>query len=546
MIDSGATNTFISRRFIKENHVVTRKLKHPILLFNIDGTENKDGSISEIAILQMQIGDHMEKVAFSVTDIGSEDLIIGLDWLRTHNPDINWETGLLKLSRCTDRCRAATKTILKKEPEVLLTRKQKRQARPKGKVVGKVMDRDEEFKEEMEGWNETTDAEFLRAGTTWTRKQEDQSLGKTNKVTVEDYVPEQYCEFLDVFSEEKSHRLPERRPYDHAIDLIPDAKLTHSKTYHLSYDEGKELDKFIDENLARGYIRESKSPMSSPFFFVSKKNGKLRPTQDYRKLNDITIKNRYPLPLISEIVDSAQNFKYFTALDLRWGYNNVRIKEGDEWKAAFTTKRGLFEPLVMFFGLTNSPATFQAMMNHLFADLIVTGKVRVYLDDILICSLTLEKHRTLVKEVLKRLRENDLYLNPEKCQFEQTRITHLGVILSQNKVEMDPTKVNAIINWPTPTNASHVRKFRGFANFYRRFIQDFCIYRGDQRQDYRDECEQDLDVMLHLSAHIPDRDRVSNLVRHANLQNLAAVLEVRTLEPFPVHLLLACLFPSIP
>lgn len=112
-------------------------------------------------------------------------------------------------------------------------------------------------------------------------------------------------------------------------------------------------------------------------------------------------------------------------------------------------------------------------MNHLFADLIVTGKVRIYLDDILIATLTIEEHRKLVKEVLKRLKDNDLYLNPEKCLFEQTRVTYLGVILSQNKVEMDPAKVEAIINWPTPTNASHIRKFKGFANFYRRFIQDF-------------------------------------------------------------------------
>lgn len=473
MVDSGATITFISRRFIRENRVATQKLKHPILLFSIDGTENRDGSITELALLQMKIRDHMEKVAFSVTDIGPEDLIIGLDWLRKHDPDINWETGLLKLSRCTDCCRAHTKMILKKDPEILLTKKQKRQARPKGKVVGKVMDRDKGFDFGLDGWDKQMDAQFLRAGITWMEKHEQESLEDRHEVAVKNFVPEQYNEFLNVFSEEKSHRLPERRLYDHAIDLIPDAELTYSKMYHLSHDEEKELDKFINENLEKGYIRESKSPMSLPFFFISKKNGKLRPTQDYRKLNDITIKNRYPLPLISEIIDSAQNFKYFTALDLRWGYNNVRIKEGDEWKAAFTTKRGLFEPTVMFFGLTNSPATFQAMMNHIFVDLIVTGKVRIYLDDILIGILTMEEHRKLVKEVLKRLRDNDLDLNPEKCLFEKTRVPYLGVILSHNKVEMDPAKVKAIIDWPTPTNASHVRKFRGFANFYRRFIKDF-------------------------------------------------------------------------
>lgn len=275
MVDSGATNTFISRRFIRENRVTTRKLKHPILLFNIDGTENRDGSITELALLQMKIGDHMEKVAFSVTDIGPEDLIIGLDWLWKHNPDINWDTGLLKLSRCTDHCRAHTKTILKKDPEILLTKKQKRQARPKGKVVGKVMDRDDEVDFGLDSWDEQMDAQFLRAGITWMEKHEQESLEDRHEVAVKNFVPEQYNEFLDVFSEEKSHRLPERRPYDHAIDLIADAKMTHSKTYHLSHDEEKELDKFINENLEKGYIRESKSPMSSPFFFISKKNGKL-------------------------------------------------------------------------------------------------------------------------------------------------------------------------------------------------------------------------------------------------------------------------------
>lgn len=125
--------------------------------------------------------------------------------------------------------------------------------------------------------------------------------------------------------------------------------MTHSRTYHLSHEEEKVLDKFIDKNLKKVYIWESKSPMSLAFFFISKKNGKLQPTQDYGKLNDVTIKNRYTLSSISEIIDSAQNFKYFTALDLCWGYNNVCIKEGDVWKIAFMTKRGLFELTVMFF-----------------------------------------------------------------------------------------------------------------------------------------------------------------------------------------------------
>ena len=151
----------------------------------------------------------------------------------------------------------------------------------------------------------------------------------------------------------------------------------------------------------------------------------------------MTIKNRYPLPLIQELVNKLKGAKYFTKLDVRWGYNNVWIKEGDEWKAAFLTNRGLFEPLVMFFGLTNSLATFQTMMNELLRDLINTGKVLVYIDDILICTNNLDEHCKLVRQVLTILSANKLYLKPEKCEFEKSQIEFLGLIVSEDKVEMD-------------------------------------------------------------------------------------------------------------
>jgi hypothetical protein len=183
---------------------------------------------------------------------------------------------------------------------------------------------------------------------------------------------------------------------------------------------------FIKENLEKGYIRESKSPMASPFFFVPKKDGKRRPCQDYRYLNNWTVKNAYPLPLISDIMDRIKNKKYFTKMDIRWGYNNVRIHEGDEWKAAFKTKFGLFEPLVMFFGLCNSPATFQNMMDNIFVIELDKGIVIIYMDDILIPADTLEELEEVTKIVLCRLRDNDLYLKPEKCEFARLRIEYLG------------------------------------------------------------------------------------------------------------------------
>ena len=172
--------------------------------------------------------------------------------------------------------------------------------------------------------------------------------------------------------------------------------------------------------------------MTSPVFFIKKKDGSLRLVQDYRMLNDMTVKNKYPLPLISELVNQLRGAKYFTKLDVRWGFNNVRIKEGDEWKATFRTNRGLFEPLVMFFKLTNSPATFQTMMNDMFTDMISEGVVVVYLDDILIFTKDLEEHWRVTHCVLGRLAEHELYLRPEKCEFEKTRIEYLGLIISEN------------------------------------------------------------------------------------------------------------------
>ena len=174
----------------------------------------------------------------------------------------------------------------------------------------------------------------------------------------EEVLPEHYADFQDIFDKEEFDQLPPNRPWDHTIELKPGSQPSASKIYPLSRDEQAELNKFIDEHLKTGHICDSKSPMAAPFFFVKKKDGSLQPVQDYWKLNEMMIKNRYPLPLISELVNKLKGAKYFTKLDVQWGYNNIRIKEGDEWKAAFITNHGLFEPLVMFFGLTNSLATF--------------------------------------------------------------------------------------------------------------------------------------------------------------------------------------------
>jgi len=184
--------------------------------------------------------------------------------------------------------------------------------------------------------------------------------------------------------------------------------------------------------------------MAAPVFFIKKKDGSLWLVQDYYALNSMTVKNKYPLPLISELMSQLHRARYFTKLDVRLGFNNVCIKSGDEWKVAFQTNQGLFEPLVMFFGMTNSPATFQTMMNNIFWNLIVEGIMVVYLDDILIFTKTKEEHKQVVRRVLQVLKENKLFLRPEKCEFCKQRIEYLGLVISENEVSMDPVKVAGV------------------------------------------------------------------------------------------------------
>jgi Reverse transcriptase (RNA-dependent DNA polymerase) len=219
--------------------------------------------------------------------------------------------------------------------------------------------------------------------------------------------------------------------------------------------------------MKKGYIRPSKSPYAAPFFFIKKKDGKLRPVQDYRRVNQWTIRNRYPLPLISQLINKVRSRTLFTKFDIRWGYNNVRIKQGDEWKAAFIMNQGLFEPTVMFFGLTNSPATFQMMMDAIFAEEMREGWLVIYMDDMLIATDDDPRfHELCVHRVLTKLAEHDLYLKPEKCVFEQRRVDFLGVVLQHGTIHMDPTKTQGVSDWPRPTNVTEVRAFLGFTGFY--------------------------------------------------------------------------------
>ena len=247
------------------------------------------------------------------------------------------------------------------------------------------------------------------------------------------------------------------------------------KVYLLSREEREEVREFVKEQLRKGYIRPSKLPQTVLVFFVGKKDGKKRMVQDYKYLNEWMVKNNYPLPLISDVLENIGIKKLFTKMDLRWGYNNIRIKERNEWKAAFTMPEGLFELTVMFFGLTNSLATFQVMMNKLLRDLINTGKVAVFIDDVIVGTEMEEGHDELVVEVIKRLEENDLYMKLEKCKWKVREVDFLGVVIGLEGIKMEKEKVKGVLEWPTPKCVKDIQKFLGLANYYRQFIEGFAM-----------------------------------------------------------------------
>ena len=285
-------------------------------------------------------------------------------------------------------------------------------------------------------------------------------------------MPKHYHDYHDVFTKKEFDKLPERQPWDHAIELDPNFKPIDCKTCSLHQKNNDSLNYSSKKTFTPDKFNHQNYPWPHPSF-LSKKDGSLCPTQDYCKLNDATIKNCYPLPLISDLINNLMDVKVFSKMDVQWGYNNICIKDSDEWKATFCTNLGLFEPTVMFFNLTNSPATFQNFMNHIFKPLIYCGVVAIYMDNTLVFTKTHKQHKQVVKEVLDILYQNNLFLKPKKCVFEQPDIDYLGMIIGHRQVKMDPVKILAIQNWPTPKTIKQVQFFLGFANFYRRFIKNF-------------------------------------------------------------------------
>ena len=310
-------------------------------------------------------------------------------------------------------------------------------------------------------------------------------------------VPKAYHDFADIFSKAKASVLTPPQEYNLKIELEEGVPLPPGRLYSLSHVELKTLRGFIDENLHFGFIHPTSSFHAAPVLFIKKKDGSLQLCIDYRGLNKISKKDRYPLPLISDLLDSPSQAKVYTKIDLRHAYHLVRIAEGDEWKTAFRTRYGSYEWQVMLFGLTNAPAAFQRFVNSVFADMLDVCVV-VYLDDIPVYSDNMEDHTKHVREVLRRLHQHKLYAKPEKCEFHSDSVEYLGYFLSPNGLTMSQDKVKTICNWPEPCKVKDIQSFLGFANFYRQFIFNYSdivvpltrLTRKDAPWDFSDVCQR--------------------------------------------------------
>jgi len=450
LLDSGTTRLVMSEEFARRHKFKRTKLKRLVYVRNVDGMLNYAGPIVNTVEVKIFFKEYKERTSIDVIEGQKWSVILGMPWLACHNPEIDWKTREVQMTRCSDECGKKWRTG--------------RQTKPGWK-------KQEEKKKKKEMRRPTTDEEIAIARIVVEKEEE---LDEEDMVVVrkmEEIVPRWFYKYLKMFKKKELERMPTRKAWDHVIDLREGFVPKKGKIYPLSRVGREEVQDFVKDQLRKGYIRPLKSLQTSLVFFVPKKDGKKRMVQDYRYLNSWTIKNNYPLPLISDLIDSIEKRKVFTKMDLRWGYNNVRIKEGDEWKAAFSMPEGSFEPIVMFFGLTNSPAMFQTMINDLLKDLVVEEKVAVFIDDVMI--VTKEGHNEIVEEVLRRLEENDLFVKLEKCVWKVKEVGFLEVIIGEDGVRIEKEKVQGVIEWPVPKSMKDVQKFLGLANYYRQFVKDF-------------------------------------------------------------------------
>ncbi|KAL4351905.1 hypothetical protein GQ457_06G037700 [Hibiscus cannabinus] len=432
LVDSGSTHSFINPGWAKEGVEVIST--SPLVITVANGEKLYSSAKSKQLTWKMQ-GYQFEH-DFRVLCMGGSDMVLGVDWMRKYSP-ISMDFNLMTLS-------------FQREGELIILKGGARLASIQfisGEKMQKLADKDMDL------------------------------IGEIYLLTTEGVEPEIRPElhpvldkFQDVFSTPQS--LPPKRFQDHAIVLKEGTQPVNLRPYRFPHHQKNEVEKQISEMLAASIIRTSKSPFASPCLLVKKKDGSWRLCVDYRQLNDKTIKNKFPIPVVEDLLDELTGAKFFSKIDLRSGYWQIRVKEEDIYKTAFRTHHGHFEFKVMPFGLTNAPATFQSLMNAIFEPYL-RRFVLVFFDDILIYSKDLPTHCLHLELVLQLLRTNKLFAKRTKCFFGQDQIEYLGHIISAKGVATDTSKIEAMQNWPLPKTVKALRGFLGLTGYYRRFIRHY-------------------------------------------------------------------------
>jgi hypothetical protein len=444
LLDSGSQDNYISGPAMARAGLRPKNKEQPYTVTVANGAQG--GIIRQEVHEWIHITPQWKSmVRLSVFGLAAHDIILGLPWLRDQNPRINWkdQTISMEYNECNSIRRDASS------------------AEADERIVTKTDTSPMTAQEEM------SRNKLKRPPA---RKVEKQRIVEHQRSAG---IPKRYWKYAEMFVEKVGlGALPKHKPWDHKIDLIEGKHPGFMPIYKLTEKELQVLKKYIEENMAKGFIRKSTSSAGYPVLFAPKKDGSLRLCIDYRKLNDITKKNRYPLPNIQELRDRLSGAKVFTALDLRGAYNLIRMKEGEEWKTAFRTRYGHYEYTVMPFGLTNAPASCQELINDALREYLDVFVI-AYLDDILVYSSNMTEHYEHVERVLEKLKEYDLELKPEKCEFHKEEVEFLGHMVGINGVRIGESKIKTIREWETPKTVKDIQSFLGFVNFNRQFIKDF-------------------------------------------------------------------------
>lgn len=455
LLDSGATDCFVNTKWLKLAGYDLSQLKPCVKTVHL--ADSSEVKVEGMMTLPIKLGQFRDNVKVMALDIGSYDLILGDNWLRATNAvmDYGSHTCTLKAGskRITLRPRAVTQSSSPTKPNVaVISALQAKRLVPKAAEIGVLMLSRIPDTGEV-SLNSVSSQEELQSSV------QDPELRKL------------IGEHIDLFGSIPPNSARDRG-LGPTINLEPGAAPPWRPVYKLTLEERKALTQQIQEMLERGWIEPSVSPYGAPVIFVRKKDGSLRLVIDYRALNKVTVRNRYPLPRIDDLIDIIGKAKYFTSLDLTSGYHQVKIAEEDVEKTAFRTPDGHFQWRVLSMGLTNAPSVFQMVMNRVFGALI--GKsVVVYLDDILIFSKTQEEHLEHIRQVFEILKKEQLYCKLAKCEFMKEKVAYLGHIINEHGVQPDPSKVQVVKDWPRPKSVHELRSFLGLCNYFRRYIKSY-------------------------------------------------------------------------